>query len=1011
MYKEGFRTCLSKDNGVFSLCRYLPTTNKETVKNNILLFLLVLLPMVTSCVDEYEVAEEDSYLEIQVMGTRAAINENDDPDNIVDKVRVLAFDNSNICVSNKLYPLGSGLDTDGRIKHIIESGSYKFVFVANEPRSLAGVITYAELAQMTFSASDFDSDKPIPMINDGDYTFTVSAANKNQEQVVHLKRLGVRLEFTFQSVMDLSDDFTGLHLTNLPTLVPLFPALYTGTIPRSITPRKFEDLTKGAIFEEVTSPGEGYAWAMKVKRLIIPANELKTADIEDVTKAVGFTVKLTTKGDRSALLKPEKLKNSNPEVRWDNYSLPQNGALELLGTITESQLNIDAADWDTGSADWTIGGDKILNVSHTEVNMTHLNGVRVTFYSNMPNVKVEDLVQKAGKAAPDSTNHIFNCLAVDNKNPNPYRFHYDPDTGAGYMDLLLDGGSPSTTWNSGTYSGTYDLILSAEEGSTVVKRTIKVTVEQNGLLLRFNPDGHTIPYYGGAFFKHDQKGERVITGQFAIGYSWSVTVPDEYKNWLTVSATPSFDPHLGTDTPGDAENYPVTTNSFKDENGLELKGLTGRIYFRIGVKNTANYVGTEDAKPKYGYVNLKFQGNAAGSWNPTLLIYVRQGEAADYVYSTSDPIPTTVMSGGWRDHNNMTSSVPLALRPLTERTTVAKISPYNLTTQNILKSNADYDDVSIQGADFVEYPSQAGAFFQWALNVNNTSHESYYRRAYNSSRSAANGTFIKDTSDGSNAFPILWDGGTIDYTAQGGGLYENIDPYKKSFEVCPDGYRRPTDGVTDTITHNGYYIFPGKKTKNCNNEIKDSELRTSLFRVPFSGNASSNADYATIFGTDQGTYPYVTPTPANTQDKINPRKRLRGTYLSLYADGFFDRRPIAETTTNAFGVSLSNGQAAYMGVLYYNMDRYTSIFLPAAGRLENTSGILSSAGSTGFYWSSSVGPRYEGDEYKSGTTSNRTIRFGTWALESNYNAHTFKSSYAGFGYSIRCVKDEPKTLP
>lgn len=693
MYKEGFRTCLSKDNGVFSLCRYLPTTNKETVKNNILLFLLALLPMVTSCVDEYEVAEEDSYLEIQVMGTRAAINENNDPDNRVDKVRVLAFDNSNICVSNKLYPLGSGLDTDGRIKHIIESGSYKFVFVANEPSSLAGVITYDELAQRTFPASDFDSDKPIPMINDRDYTFTVSAANKNQEQVVHLKRLGVRLEFTFQSVMDLSGDFTGLHLTNLPTHVPLFPAHYKGTIPRSSTPRKFEDLNDSDIFEKVTSPGEGYAWAMKVKRLIIPANELKTADIEDVTKAVGFTVKLTTKGDRSALLKPEILKDSNPEERWDNYSLPQNGALELLGTITESQLNIEASTWDTGSANWTIGGDKILNVSHTKVSMTHLNGVRVTFYSNMPNVRVESTVTKGNDSF--DTNYIFNCLAVDDYNPKPYRFYYDETTGSGYMDLLLDGNPESTDLGSGgivepnAFSGTYILTLSGtnENGTTQIQRTIEVTIKQDGRLVLFKPSNYTNPYYAGAFYRYNQKGERVITGMRQRSQSWTVTVPEDFQDWLVVSATPSFDPGIGTFSPGpgDAENYPVTTNQFKKESGDKIEGLSGRIYFRIGIKEGApGLPANAEAAPKYGYVLLSATAvGTNGPWQEWTRIYVRQGEAADYIYTPEETIPTEVY-GGWA----MTTKIPVDAKyiPLAGEKrgkAAVKFSPFNLTAPNI----------------------------------------------------------------------------------------------------------------------------------------------------------------------------------------------------------------------------------------------------------------------------------------------------------------------------------------
>lgn len=70
-------------------------------------------------------------------------------------------------------------------------------------------------------------------------------------------------------------------------------------------------------------------------------------------------------------------------------------------------------------------------------------------------------------------------------------------------------------------------------------------------------------------------------------------------------------------------------------------------------------------------------------------------------------------------------------------------------------------------------------------------------------------------------------------------------------------------------------------------------------------------------------------------------------------------------------MSLGNSKVAYQGVLYYNFDTskkiYRSVFFPATGRLNNKSGNLESAGSTGYYWSSSVGPGYNRSELISGT--------------------------------------------
>lgn len=85
-----------------------------------------------------------------------------------------------------------------------------------------------------------------------------------------------------------------------------------------------------------------------------------------------------------------------------------------------------------------------------------------------------------------------------------------------------------------------------------------------------------------------------------------------------------------------------------------------------------------------------------------------------------------------------------------------------------------------------------------------------------------------------------------------GDVSANIPAYKEQFEVCPPGYRRPTDGYTDKISYNGYYDYlPDEGTTgtatNYKDQIEYSELRVSLFNVPFAGNAASSADYATGF--------------------------------------------------------------------------------------------------------------------------------------------------------------------
>ena len=73
------------------------------------------------------------------------------------------------------------------------------------------------------------------------------------------------------------------------------------------------------------------------------------------------------------------------------------------------------------------------------------------------------------------------------------------------------------------------------------------------------------------------------------------------------------------------------------------------------------------------------------------------------------------------------------------------------------------------------------------------------------------------------------------------------------FEVCPPGYRRPSDGSSSRIIYNGFYDYlPAENTlpgdcQNYKDEVEYSEFRVSLLNVPFAGNAASSADYKTVF--------------------------------------------------------------------------------------------------------------------------------------------------------------------
>ncbi len=986
-----------------------------------------------SCVDDQiGGSAQDGYMIITGINPRSYEGDQsgDGIDSKVEMLRVVAFDKAtHVCKSNMLYS-GTAL-SGGKIQHYIKEGEYDFVFVTNEGlnasvrTALNGITHYDDLKSISYPAEMFNYDAAIPMVAESNGVKILPGGNVEVNHVsmpeltIHLRRLAARVDVVLKSKIDFGDindgTFKGVILSNNPDRVPLVYALpsspqnssyayddpslpYEGTavtrnVIREVNPSDNpEQFEQGASLLTPQDLADGLVWAVKIKRIILPSNFFSAKS--DDTKAILFTVNLGEKYSPSCKLQIL----SDPD-----YTLPANAKLELTGIIKEPlEVNIVPSQWKFDDEQWEIPSNRILNVSHTSVNMTDMNGVRISFWSNMPVVKVLGTVKKDGEANERLTNEVFNCLTVDDNNPDPYRFVYDPVTGSGYMDLLIDGKHTKPSGEAGVHdrtenmTGVYTLVLSAEDenGKHPLQRTIKVTVTQEGLRFANDPTASAHGLFNGVFFKHNQKGERIITGQHAVNVPWSVEVPAAYQDWLVVSATPSFDPGVGTESPGDAEHYPVRLNQYRRETGTKIEGLKGRIYFRVGVKEGANFVQSKDAEPKFGYINLKYSPNGTTTWQYTTRIYVRQGEAAAYIYEKEDTISNYVMNG-YNAGTNRTGLVreDLRLTKADKREGAAKFSPYNLTGNALASSaNPASEQLDVKGGRFVDFPSQAGAFFQWAVDLKGTASNmtDYYRRAFNSSMPFPASGFPW----GYPEFPILWDGDAA----------KDIPAYKDEFEVCPPGYRRPTDGFTDKEAYNGYYDhLPVTPTPliNHKDEIKDSEIRVSLFNVPFAGNANSSADYLTVFdnivssNAGPGTYPW---------GDGEARKQLKGTYFTFYSDGFFDRRPIKEVASGSYGVSLGNSKAAYQGVLFYNPDTYRSVFFPSAGRLNNLTGVPEGQGVTGYYWSSSVGPAYARPELIS-NGFNRTIHYGAWSFESAYNSMNLRLSYQGFAQSIRCVRE------
>lgn len=116
-----------------------------------------------------------------------------------------------------------------------------------------------------------------------------------------------------------------------------------------------------------------------------------------------------------------------------------------------------------------------------------------------------------------------------------------------------------------------------------------------------------------------------------------------------MSATPSFDPNIGTESPGDAEHYPVTLNPYRGEDGTSISGLTGRIYFRIGVKENADFVPTKESDPNLIYQFVILSGMADNNEN----LY-SSGRSRCLYICAGDAIPGTVW-GAWNGGTDITT--------------------------------------------------------------------------------------------------------------------------------------------------------------------------------------------------------------------------------------------------------------------------------------------------------------------------------------------------------------------
>lgn len=280
--------------------------------------------------------------------------------------------------------------------------------------------------------------------------------------------------------------------------------------------------------------------------------------------------------------------------------------------------------------------------------------------------------------------------------------------------------------------------------------------------------------YIGAFWKADQTGERLINIASVPDVGDWTAIVAEGEEWIHLDTRMTTDPNVGWRSGADESAVANGNDPGFDEThivGGNLKCVEGTvdssdpgIYFRIGL-NSAH---TGPAPARYGVVLLSYANHTKMQ-----RIWIRQGEDADYLFGYDDPV-----SG-----------------EISRRTTTVPISPYNLTAET-LNAQAGLNGAGPNPGIFTDYPSQVGAYWQWA--------------------SADNPRYAWDP------YSLSAPGWSLAYEE---GLWSAL---KAEHETCPEGYRRPSDGPIDA------YVGVGANFDYTPEALLQSEIRQSLLVAPTS---------------------------------------------------------------------------------------------------------------------------------------------------------------------------------
>jgi len=534
---------------------------------------------------------------------------------------------------------------------------------------------------------------------------------------------------------------------------------------------------------------------------------------------------------------------------------------------------------------------------------------------------------------PNGNNDPTAAWTLTSRNPEWCRFSFSPDT-----DFANALGSIS-----GTGSQTLYLIVTNNTGTAPRSTTIYIGDWPSDITAHImqqgNPGNITINdgageppkdaiTYVGAFWRANQTGERLIrinvSANSANWGAWTASVMWMDQHWkndggIVLSNSKSSDPNIYTNIPGNAEYFPVLGN----ETVITGDVVNGYIAFRIGLKKP--YTPTTARPARYAVILLSYANNSKHQ-----KIFIRQGHDADYLIRNSDPVITHTGNGV----NNGGLSV---------RTKCKKFSPYNITDGQKFFNR----DIGINGGSFVDYPTQAGAYFTWVHNPSAL-------ETYNRMRWAWRPYNIK-------AGATWWGISTYDFWNTLGAVNE----------TSPPGFRRPNDGSISS--------------REAGTNISNSEMRQSLFSRP---RTNWNHSVDDVSNSVSGYY----------ADGFFDRRPIVSS-----------ENGVANSTVAVATADVAYVGRLFFNPFEYSESYNASLFFPYAGhrKYEHNlyGGDLAFTGNMGEYWTSTVDD-YSTSLSASGLRIRPPIPNSNPSLNYLGGAALWRSGSFGWGMTIRPVLDE-----